>query len=82
MAYIVFWAIRKTHIKYGTVANIARVYLSRRKIVHVEDDAYLNVNCDATMFKGDVGWITRDTIVILLRLKNLNILCVKGLKTK
>ena len=28
-------------------------------------DAYVKVNCDATMFTTDVGWITRDMIVIL-----------------
>ena len=33
MAYILFWVIRKTRIKYGMVVNIARVYLSRQKIV-------------------------------------------------
>ena len=44
--------------------------------------AYVKVNCDATMFTNDVGWIARDLIVIRFGLKNLNILFVKRSENK
>ena len=46
------------------------------------DDAFVKVNCDATCFRTGVGWIARDVIVILFRLKNLNILCIKRSENK
>ena len=61
------------------------------KLFHVIDNSehwardaatYVKVNCDAIMFTTDVGWIARDLIVILFRLKNLNILCVKRSENK
>ena len=46
------------------------------------DGAYVKVNCDATSFTADVGWIARDVIVILFRLKNLIFCVLSDLKTK
>ena len=42
----------------------------------------MKVNCDATSFISDVGWIARYFIVLLFRSKNLNILCVKRSENK
>ena len=44
--------------------------------------AYVKVDCDATMFTTDVGWIVRDLIVILFGSKNLNIQFVKRSENK
>ena len=46
------------------------------------DDAYVKVNCDATSFINDVGWIARYVILLLFRSKNLNISCVTRSKNK
>ena len=42
----------------------------------------MKVNCDATMFTTDLGWIVRDLIVILFGLKNFNIQFVKRSENK
>lgn len=44
------------------------------------DDTYMNVSCNVTSFTIGVGWIIRDVILRLFRLKKLNILRVKRLK--
>ena len=46
------------------------------------DGAYVKVNCDATSFLVDVGWIAQGVIVIFFSFKNLNILCVKQSENK
>ena len=46
------------------------------------DDAYVKITRDATSFITDVGWMARDIIVILFRLKNMNIQSVKRSENK
>ena len=48
----------------------------------VTNDTYVKVNCDATSFISEIGWIARYVIVLLFISKNLNIQCVKQFENK
>lgn len=74
--------IAKTHLsqsKFVLIGNSSfGMYMGADYFEHwATDDAYVKVNCDATGFIIDIGWIVQGVIVILFRFKNLNILCVK-----
>ena len=66
----------------GTFGAPGSVGLTENSEHWVTDDAYVKVNCDTTSFIIDVGWITRDIIVILFRSKNMNILFVNRSENK
>ena len=68
---------------FGAVVTSIPVYVTNNFKHWVTNDTYVKINCDATIFTTDVGWITRNMIVILFRLKNLNsTLCVRRSENK
>ena len=80
--------ITKAHLSQQNFVHILGVLVAPISVITdsserwATDDAYVKVNCDATSFIGDVGWIARYAIVLLFRSKNLNILCVKRSKNE
>ena len=76
--------IARAHLSRQKIVHVLRPFVDPISVDVTDNSqhwttdvaAYVKVNCDATMFTTDVGWIARDLIVILFRLKNLNILCV------
>ena len=66
----------------GTFGAPGSVELTNSSEHWATDDAYVKVNCDATSFITDVGWIAQNIIVILFRSKNMNIIFVKRSENK
>ena len=59
---------------FRTVIKIACVYLSQNISVHKNT---VRINCEATVFGGDAGWIAQEAIISIFNFQNICIQIIK-----